>query len=476
MLLERAIALAPRSAATLDALPEDRRRGQRLGAARRRARAQDRRRRARPRRADRFCSSSSARSTTASSSAPTARATRTSARCASTPTSGPPCCGSRATPGVRGDGPAATDALRKGRGPRGLARRARQAPVRPTTSPRRTFVSACSRTAPGNDGTAEREANRALAALSDHAGALDLLAELLEAQARHGELADVLGRRAGTGLGQAARVEMGHKRAIALERRGAPRRGGRRVAARSSSSTPRRSRRCDVSPTPRAPPTTRPRCSPCWSRLGDALASTGDASGAEQIIAARLQLVTDPLAKGALATERAAFACCSPTAPRPRGSHSAPCPPRRCPTRASAARGSRRAARRFSPTRSPRSTCCSRACTRPATRRPPASSRFVSPPCAGASACWRPRASRSSSTASPSIRPTRTRPRRSPTSTRRWPIPTSAPTAPRRALAPRAPECRPTGARRSTPRSARAPRRRGDSRERRAGLLARGND
>ncbi len=156
----------------------------------------------------------------------------------------------------------------------------------------------------GDDGTAEREAGRALAALPEHAGALDLLAELLEAQSRHGDLADVLARRAGTGLGQAARVEMAHKRAVALERAG---RLGEAAAAwqplveLDAEALPALRRLADAARTADDAPTLLAVLEP----LGEALASTGDASGAEQIIAARLQLVTDPVAKGALATERA---------------------------------------------------------------------------------------------------------------------------------------------------------------------------
>ena len=55
----------------------------------------------------------------------------------------------------------------------------------------------------GDDGVAEREADRALAAVPSNAVALDLLIDLLEAHARHGELADALARRIATDLGAA---------------------------------------------------------------------------------------------------------------------------------------------------------------------------------------------------------------------------------------------------------------------------------
>ncbi|HEX4405584.1 MAG TPA: hypothetical protein VH560_12185, partial [Polyangia bacterium] len=72
----------------------------------------------------------------------------------------------------------------------------------------------------GDDGTAEREAERALVALPTHPAALDLLIDLLEAHARHGELADALARRIATDLGPAARADLARRRAHALERAG----------------------------------------------------------------------------------------------------------------------------------------------------------------------------------------------------------------------------------------------------------------
>jgi tetratricopeptide (TPR) repeat protein len=204
---------------------------------------------------------------------------------------------------VRGDGPAAT-ALYGKLAAAGTAPGApRQAPPADERAETHIRLGLLARRA-GDDGTAEREADRALSAVPDHAGALDLLAELLEAQARHGELADVLARRAGTGLGQAARAELAHKRAVALERAG---RLGEAAAAwqplveTDCDALPALRRLADAARTADDAPTLLAVLEP----LGEALASTGDASGAEQIIAARMQLVTDPVAKGALATERA---------------------------------------------------------------------------------------------------------------------------------------------------------------------------
>jgi tetratricopeptide (TPR) repeat protein len=157
----------------------------------------------------------------------------------------------------------------------------------------------------GDDGAAELEAARALAAVSDHAGALDLLTELYEAQARHVELADVLGRRAATGgLGAAARADLTRKRAVALERAG---RLGEAAAAwlplveGDAAALPALRRLADAARAANDAPTLLAVLEP----LGEALAATGDAAGAEQVLGARMQLVTDAATLGALATERA---------------------------------------------------------------------------------------------------------------------------------------------------------------------------
>jgi tetratricopeptide (TPR) repeat protein len=156
----------------------------------------------------------------------------------------------------------------------------------------------------GDDGTAEREAARALAAAPDNPGALDLLIDLLEAQGRHGALADALARRIATDLGPAARADLARRRAHALERAGRPVAAAalwRALAEHDPAALPALQRLADAV-----------RASgdgemlfAVLEPLGDALIATGDLVTAEQILAARAQLVSDPVTAGALATERA---------------------------------------------------------------------------------------------------------------------------------------------------------------------------
>jgi trimeric autotransporter adhesin len=156
----------------------------------------------------------------------------------------------------------------------------------------------------GDDGTAEREAERALAAVPAAPAALDLLIELLEAHARYGELADALARRAANDLGATARTDLLRRQAVALERAERPARAAlvwralvesdpgalpalRRLAAHVRASGDRAVLLAVLEP------------------LGEALVSTGDLEAADQILQARSQLTSDPTMVGALATERA---------------------------------------------------------------------------------------------------------------------------------------------------------------------------
>ncbi|HSZ83627.1 MAG TPA: tetratricopeptide repeat protein, partial [Polyangia bacterium] len=156
----------------------------------------------------------------------------------------------------------------------------------------------------GDDGTAEREADRALAALPAHPAALDLLIDLLEAHARHGELADALARRIATDLGTAARAELARRRAHALERAGRTVEAAalwRGLVEHDAAALPSLRRLADAV---RAADD-RGTLFAVLGPLGEALVATGDLSAAEQILAARVQLADDPAVAGALATERA---------------------------------------------------------------------------------------------------------------------------------------------------------------------------
>jgi tetratricopeptide (TPR) repeat protein len=156
----------------------------------------------------------------------------------------------------------------------------------------------------GDDGAAEREAERALGAMPDHPAALDLLIDLLEAQARHGELADALARRIATDLGQAARADLARRRAHALERAGRPLEAAalwRALVEHDAAALPALQRLTDAVRAADDPTTLYAVLEP----LGEALVVTGDLSAAEQVAAARQQLAADPVAIGALAAERA---------------------------------------------------------------------------------------------------------------------------------------------------------------------------
>ncbi len=156
----------------------------------------------------------------------------------------------------------------------------------------------------GDDGTAEREADRALAAMPSHPAALDLLIDLLEAHARHSELADALARRIATDLGAAARSDLARRRAHALER------AGRLVEAASLwrglvehdvAALPALRRLADAL---RAADD-RETLFAVLEPLGEALVITGDLAAADQIFAARVQLAPNAATAGVIATERA---------------------------------------------------------------------------------------------------------------------------------------------------------------------------
>jgi tetratricopeptide (TPR) repeat protein len=156
----------------------------------------------------------------------------------------------------------------------------------------------------GDDGTAEGEADRALAALPGHPAALDLLIDLLEAHARHGELADALARRIATDLGPAARADLARRRAHALERAGRIVEAAalwRGLVEHDAAALPSLRRLADAV---RAADD-RMTLFAVLEPLGEALVATGDLSAAEQILAARVQLADDPATAGVLATERA---------------------------------------------------------------------------------------------------------------------------------------------------------------------------
>src|SRR5204862_682123 len=72
----------------------------------------------------------------------------------------------------------------------------------------------------GDEGAAEQELERALAETSDSAAALDMLIELYDSQARWGELAEALGRRARADLAPGARADLLRRHSAALERAG----------------------------------------------------------------------------------------------------------------------------------------------------------------------------------------------------------------------------------------------------------------
>jgi tetratricopeptide (TPR) repeat protein len=156
----------------------------------------------------------------------------------------------------------------------------------------------------GDEGGAEREAERALSAAPDNPAALDLLIDLHEAQARHAELADVLARRIATDLGPAARADLARRRAHALERSGRPLEAAglwRALVEHDPAALPALQRLAD---TLRAADD-RPALFAVLEPLADALSVTGDLSAAEQVIAARAQLTDDPIMVGALVAERA---------------------------------------------------------------------------------------------------------------------------------------------------------------------------
>jgi len=80
-----------------------------------------------------------------------------------------------------------------------------------------------------DDGGAERALERALASVPDSSAALDILIEIYDAQARHAELADALGRRAATGSARGARGPAAP--ASRRARTGGPAGGGGRAVA-----------------------------------------------------------------------------------------------------------------------------------------------------------------------------------------------------------------------------------------------------
>ena len=171
---------------------------------------------------------------------------------------------------VRGDAAAAVTLYRQ------LAASEAAAPRAPPEARAETHVrlGALARRA-GDDGTAEREAERALAAMPEHPAALDLLIDLLDAQARHGELADVLARRIATDLDRrrAPSWRVG-ARTLSSARAGSSTR--RRCGGRSWGTTRRPCPRCDGSPMTCTPPTTRRRSMPSlrhWARRSSSRAT-----------------------------------------------------------------------------------------------------------------------------------------------------------------------------------------------------------
>ena len=163
----------------------------------------------------------------------------------------------------------------------------------------------------GDDGTAEREADRALAAAPGHAAALDLLIDLLEAQGRHGELADTLARRIATDLGPAARSDLARRRAHALERAGRTLEAAalwRGLVEHDVAALPALRRLADALRAAGDRETLFAVLEP----LGEALVVTGDLGGADQILAARVQLAGDPAVAGAIATDRARLRLLAP--------------------------------------------------------------------------------------------------------------------------------------------------------------------
>jgi tetratricopeptide (TPR) repeat protein len=156
----------------------------------------------------------------------------------------------------------------------------------------------------GDDGAAEREADRALAAVPAHPAALDLLIDLLESQARHGELSDALARRIATDLGAAARSDLQRRRAHALERAGRVVESAalwRGLVEHDVAALPALRRLADTLRAADDSETLFAVLEP----LGEALVITGDLAGADQIFAARVQLAADAATAGVIATERA---------------------------------------------------------------------------------------------------------------------------------------------------------------------------
>ena len=156
----------------------------------------------------------------------------------------------------------------------------------------------------GDDGTAEREADRALAAAPAHPAALDLLVDLLEAQGRHGELADALARRIATDLGAAARSDLARRRAHALERAGRTVEAAalwRGLVEHDVAALPALRRLADA----QRAADDRETLFAVLEPLGEALIVTGDLAGADQILGARVQLAADAATAGVIATERA---------------------------------------------------------------------------------------------------------------------------------------------------------------------------
>jgi tetratricopeptide (TPR) repeat protein len=163
----------------------------------------------------------------------------------------------------------------------------------------------------GDDGTAEREAERALAVAPSNAAALDLLIDLLEAQGRHGELGDALARRIATDLGAAARADLARRRAHALERAGRVVEAAalwRGLVEHDVAALPALRRLADALRAADDRATLYAVLEP----LGEALSVTGDLVGADQILSARVQLAPDDATAGAIATEQARLRLLSP--------------------------------------------------------------------------------------------------------------------------------------------------------------------
>jgi Tfp pilus assembly protein PilF len=163
----------------------------------------------------------------------------------------------------------------------------------------------------GDDGTAEREAERALAVAPSNPAALDLLIDLLEAQGRHGELGDALARRIATDLGAAARADLARRRAHALERAGRVVEAAalwRGLVEHDVAALPALRRLADAL---RAADD-RATLFAVLEPLGEALSVTGDLAGADQILSARVQLAPDDATAGAIATEQARLRLLSP--------------------------------------------------------------------------------------------------------------------------------------------------------------------